>query len=35
MKNAHLHLLVSVDRDFDVIPDLKRIEPAQASALSR
>lgn len=35
MKNSQLHVLVSVDRDFDVIPDLKRIEPAQALALSR
>lgn len=35
MKNSQLHMLVFVDRDFDVIPDLKRIEPAQALALSR
>jgi predicted nucleic acid-binding protein len=35
MKNSQLHVLVSVDRDFDVIPDLKRIEPAQAVALGR
>jgi uncharacterized protein len=35
MKNSQLHVLVSVDRDFDVISDLKRIEPAQALALSR
>jgi hypothetical protein len=35
MKNSQVHVLVSVDRDFDVIPDLKRIELAQALALSR
>jgi uncharacterized protein len=35
MKNSQVHILVSVDRDFDVIPDLKRIAPAQALALSR
>jgi hypothetical protein len=35
MKNSQLHVLVSVDRDVDVIPDLKRIEPAQALTLSR
>jgi predicted nucleic acid-binding protein len=35
MKNSQLHVLVSVDRDFDVIPDLKRIAPAQALALIR
>jgi uncharacterized protein len=35
MMNSQLHVLVSVDRDFDVISDLKRIEPAQALALSR
>lgn len=35
MKNSQVHLLVSVDRDFDVIPDLKRIDPAQALTLTR
>jgi hypothetical protein len=35
MKNSQVHLLVSVDRDFDVVPDLKRIEPRQALALAR
>jgi uncharacterized protein len=35
MKNSQIHVLVSVDRDFDVIADLKRIEPVQALALSR
>jgi predicted nucleic acid-binding protein len=35
MKNSAVHMLVSVDRDFDVVPDLKRIEPAQALTLAR
>jgi uncharacterized protein len=35
MKNSELHVLVSVDRDFDVLPELKRIEPAQALSLVR
>jgi predicted nucleic acid-binding protein len=35
MKNSQVHLLVSIDRDFDVLPELKRIEPAQALALTR
>jgi predicted nucleic acid-binding protein len=35
MKNSQVHVLVSVDRDFDVIPDLKRIDPMQALALAR
>jgi uncharacterized protein len=35
MKTSQIHVLVSIDRDFDVIPDLKRIEPVQALALSR
>lgn len=35
MKNSQIHVLVSVDRDFDVIPDLKRLEPVQALALGR
>lgn len=35
MKNSQVHVLVSVDRDFDVIVDLKRIEPVQALALGR
>lgn len=35
MKNSQLYLLVSVDRDFDAIADLKRIDPLQALALSR
>jgi len=35
MQNAQVHMLVSIDRDFDALPDLKRIEPAQALALAR
>jgi uncharacterized protein len=35
MKNSQVHVLVSVDRDFDVITDLKRIEPVQALVLAR
>jgi predicted nucleic acid-binding protein len=35
MKNSQVHVLVSVDRDFDVIPDLKRIAPEQALLLGR
>lgn len=35
MKNSQIHLLVSVDRDFDVIADLKRIDPSEALALAR
>jgi predicted nucleic acid-binding protein len=35
MRNSQVHLVISVDRDFDAIPDLKRIEPAQALALAR
>jgi predicted nucleic acid-binding protein len=35
MRNSQVHVLVSVDRDFDVIPDLKRLDPVQALALGR
>jgi hypothetical protein len=35
MKNSQLHVLVSIDRDFDALPHVKRIEPAQALALAR
>jgi predicted nucleic acid-binding protein len=35
MKNSQVHLLVSVDRDFDVIPDVKRLDPVQALAVGR
>ena len=35
MKNSQVHLLVSVDRDFDAITDLKRIDPSEALELGR
>ncbi len=35
MKNSQILLLVSIDRDFDVMTDLKRIEPAQALGMVR
>jgi predicted nucleic acid-binding protein len=35
MKNSAVHMLVSVDRDFDAVPELKRLEPAQALTLAR
>jgi predicted nucleic acid-binding protein len=35
MKNSQVHVMVSVDRDFDLIPDLKRIDPTQALLLGR
>lgn len=35
MRNSQVHLLVSLDRDFDAIADLKRIEPSAALALAR
>jgi predicted nucleic acid-binding protein len=35
MKNSEVHMLVSVDRDFDAVPELKRLEPAQALTLVR
>lgn len=35
MMNSQLHLLVSVDRDFDVLPELKRIDPVRALTLVR
>jgi hypothetical protein len=28
-------MLVSVDQDFDAVPELKRLEPAQALILAR
>lgn len=34
MKNSRIQIVVSVDRDFDAVPDLKRIEPVQAVALA-
>jgi len=33
MKNARIGLLVSVDRDFDVIKTLKRLDPTDALSL--
>jgi uncharacterized protein len=35
MKNSEVQLLVSVDRDFDALPELKRLEPARALTLAR
>lgn len=35
MKNSQVHVLVSLDHDFDAIADLKRIEPAAALVLAR
>jgi uncharacterized protein len=35
MKNSEVHILVSVDRDFDAVPELKRLEPAQALTVAR
>jgi uncharacterized protein len=35
MKNSEISMLVSVDRDFDVVPEVKRIEPEQALTLVR
>jgi hypothetical protein len=32
MKNSQVHMLVSVDRDFDVVSELKRIEPTSSLA---
>jgi predicted nucleic acid-binding protein len=33
MKNAHINLMVSVDRDFDVLKSLRRLDPADALSL--
>jgi predicted nucleic acid-binding protein len=35
MKNSQVHLLVSLDHDFDAIADLKRVEPPAALRLVR
>ena len=35
MKTSQLHLLVSVDRDFDAITELKRLHPMDALELAR
>jgi uncharacterized protein len=34
MKNSEVQMLVSVDRDFDVIPELKRLDPNGALVLA-
>jgi predicted nucleic acid-binding protein len=33
MKNSQVHLLVSLNQDFDAIADLKRVEPPAALQL--
>jgi uncharacterized protein len=33
MKNAGVHVLVSVDRDFDLVPSLKRLDPKDTLSL--
>jgi len=33
MKNARVNLIISIDRDFDTIVSLKRLEPADALSL--
>jgi uncharacterized protein len=35
MKNSDVQLLISLDRDFDLLPGLKRLDPEQALALAR
>jgi predicted nucleic acid-binding protein len=35
MKSASVHLLVSLDGDFDVIREIKRLSPTDALALAR
>jgi len=35
MMNSQVHVLVSVDRDFDVLPELKRMDPGRALTLVR
>jgi hypothetical protein len=35
MKSASVHLLVSVDRDFDVLKEIRRLSPTSALALAR
>lgn len=35
MKNAGVSVLVSVDRDFDILPGLKRLDPGDALTLVR
>jgi uncharacterized protein len=35
MMNSQVHVLVSVDRDFDVLPELRRMDPGSALTLVR
>jgi predicted nucleic acid-binding protein len=35
MKNGSIHLLVSVDGDFDVLKEIRRLNPKDALALAR
>jgi hypothetical protein len=35
MKNSEVHMIVSVDQDFDAMPELKRLEPGQALTIAR
>jgi hypothetical protein len=35
MKNGSVHLLVSVDGDFDVLKEIKRLSPKDALGLAR
>ena len=35
MKGASVHLLVSVDGDFDVLKEIRRLSPTDALALAR
>ncbi len=35
MKNSSIHLIASVDGDFDVLKDVKRLSPSDAVSLAR
>ncbi|HVZ33003.1 MAG TPA: type II toxin-antitoxin system VapC family toxin [Polyangiaceae bacterium] len=35
MRNSRVNVLISVDRDFDALPELKRVDPGDALALVR
>lgn len=35
MKDAGINVLVSIDRDFDLLPGLKRLDPRDALTLVR
>lgn len=35
MKNASMHLMASLDKDFDVLTEVKRLDPSQALGLAR